>query len=354
MSIQVKNSAFQVGESFPKYKAAAVQAASVFLDREGSTEKACALIEEAAQNGARFIAFPECFIPGYCYWTANLRFSQQKVLKEEFFNQAVMIPSSTTDKLCETARKYNVFVAIGINERDNKTLYDTMLYIDQTGKIVGKHRKFKPIGPEKLMWGDGNGAYHKVVPTEFGRLGSLMGMEHASVLPGYALGGMAEQLHVAAWAAPDILDDSVTRICARHHAMSYNTFVICPMGVLDEAVADKLGLPHDALPLRNSWSGIIEPGTGRIIAQCEHPDQDEIVYADIDLAVTVPNYFHHEPNGHYCGCQFKLLFDARDTTPFHVVDSFSGISCVQSTENPSAYDPFATPTVPVSPAEEDV
>ena len=49
-------------------RAAAVQAAPVFLDREATTEKACALIKAAAANGARVIGFPEGFIPAHPIW----------------------------------------------------------------------------------------------------------------------------------------------------------------------------------------------------------------------------------------------------------------------------------------------
>ena len=54
-----------MGDTFPKFKAAAIQAAPVFLNREATTEKACRLIEEAAGKGARLIAFPEVYIPAY-------------------------------------------------------------------------------------------------------------------------------------------------------------------------------------------------------------------------------------------------------------------------------------------------
>jgi nitrilase len=57
-----------MGDIFAKFKAAAVQAAPVFLDREASIEKACSLIKTAGENGADLIVLPEVFIPGGPYW----------------------------------------------------------------------------------------------------------------------------------------------------------------------------------------------------------------------------------------------------------------------------------------------
>lgn len=56
------------GDTSPKFKAAAVHAASPFLDREAGVAKTVRLIDEAAGAGAKLIVFPETFIPGYPFW----------------------------------------------------------------------------------------------------------------------------------------------------------------------------------------------------------------------------------------------------------------------------------------------
>jgi nitrilase len=49
-------------------KAAAVQSEPAWLDLQASVRKTCSLITEAAQNGAKIVAFPELWIPGYPGW----------------------------------------------------------------------------------------------------------------------------------------------------------------------------------------------------------------------------------------------------------------------------------------------
>ena len=49
-------------------KAAVVQAEPEWFDLQGTVNKTCRLIEQAAANGANIVAFPELFIPGYPTW----------------------------------------------------------------------------------------------------------------------------------------------------------------------------------------------------------------------------------------------------------------------------------------------
>src|SRR2546426_5616347 len=96
-----------MGDEYPVVKVAAVQAASVFLDREGSTEKACRLIREAGRNGARVIAFPEGFIPAHPVWhhrhAATGAIANR--LAVELFKNSVENPDAEIDALRSRARR---------------------------------------------------------------------------------------------------------------------------------------------------------------------------------------------------------------------------------------------------------
>ncbi|WP_245470719.1 nitrilase-related carbon-nitrogen hydrolase [Bradyrhizobium guangzhouense] len=48
-----------------RFKAAAVQASPVYLNASATADKAASLVREAAADGARLVAFPEVFVPGY-------------------------------------------------------------------------------------------------------------------------------------------------------------------------------------------------------------------------------------------------------------------------------------------------
>lgn len=190
-------------EEYPRFRAAAVQAAPVFLDKEATIEKACRLIKEAADNGANLIVFPEAYIPTYPYWPKEIRGRSPGYRAfVKLFKNSVEIPSRDTDILCEAARKAAAYVVMGLNERDKElkgTLYNTCLFIDKTGRIMGKHRKLMPTYGERCVWGLGDGSDLKVFDTDYGRMGGLICGEHFMTLSRFALFAKGEQIHVAQW-----------------------------------------------------------------------------------------------------------------------------------------------------------
>ena len=78
-----------MGDEYPKFTVAAVQAASVFFDRDKTIDKAVRLIEEAADKGAVIIGFPELFIAGHLgTWYTTKKYNPMQVEKE-FFLQLI-------------------------------------------------------------------------------------------------------------------------------------------------------------------------------------------------------------------------------------------------------------------------
>ena len=157
---------------------AAAQAAPVFLDRAAPLEKACDLIAEAGRAGARLVVFPEAFIPTYPDWVWAVPSGEEGLLNDlyaELLDQAVTIPSDSTDVLCRAARGAGVYVVIGMSERNaeasNASLYNTLLYVDAQGRILGRHRKLVPTGGERLVWAQGDGSTLDVYDTPLGKLG---------------------------------------------------------------------------------------------------------------------------------------------------------------------------------------
>ena len=146
------------------FVAGAVQASPVFLDRDATVEKGVRLIEEAAGNGAKLVAFPETSIPacpGWIYGAAGWDDPRSKRTFARLQRNAVEVPSAATDALCDAARAAGAHVVVGIHERDTEfstgTIYNSLLFISGEGEILGIHRKLVPTHAERIVWGRGGG-----------------------------------------------------------------------------------------------------------------------------------------------------------------------------------------------------
>ncbi|MGH7889396.1 MAG: carbon-nitrogen hydrolase family protein [Thermodesulfobacteriota bacterium] len=277
-----------MSENSAKFLAAAVQTAPVFLNKDETIGKVSILIEEASENGAELIVFPEALIPTYPYWPKDLGTGPERKLVldafTELYKNSVEIPSKDTDKLSEAARKAGAYVIIGVNERDGGTLYNTMLFIDKNGNM-GKRRKLMSIDSEKCIWGMGMAEDLRVFDTEFGKLGGFFCYEHHLTLAKYAMFTKGEQIHAGLWAGHGFVKPTMD-FASRQYAFEGQVFVIAASLYINEDMI------LDSFPLKKhtKWdfpggSGIINP-RGEYLAGPLY-DKEGILYAEIDTEIII-------------------------------------------------------------------
>ncbi|HEY3341509.1 MAG TPA: carbon-nitrogen hydrolase family protein [Anaerolineae bacterium] len=187
------------------FRVAAAQFAPVFLNRQATVDKACGLIARAGGEGIALLAFPESYIPAYPDWVWSVPAGDDGLLQElyaAFVANAVDVPGPETDRLCQAARQAGVFVVMGVSERNHEasgaSLYNTLLYIDAQGNLLGKHRKLVPTAGERLVWAQGDGSTLAVYDTPLGHISGLICWENYMPLARYALYAWGVQVYVAA------------------------------------------------------------------------------------------------------------------------------------------------------------
>ncbi|MFQ5675710.1 MAG: carbon-nitrogen hydrolase family protein [bacterium] len=288
-----------------KVKVAAAQAAPVFLNRKETVERACTLIAQAGREGAKLVVFPEVFISGYPDWVWVVPNSHGAVLNDlyaELLDNAVSIPDEATKQLCRAAKSAKIHVAIGMNERNseasNSSLYNTLLFIDDQGDIMGKHRKLMPTGGERLVWAQGDGSTLHVFETPFARLGGLICWENYMPLARNAIyAGGTQILVVPTWDKSENWLQSL-----KHIAREGGLFVVsCCMGIRMNDIPDRYEFKK-AYPEGREWinagnSCIVNP-KGEIIAGPLEMQQD-ILYAEIDLSLVAAAKRMFDAAGHY-------------------------------------------------------
>ncbi|ATA55581.1 aliphatic nitrilase [Variovorax boronicumulans] len=311
----------------PKFKAAAVQAAPVYLDTDATIDKACALVAEAAAHGATLIAFPEVFVAGYPYWNWVMNPIEGSPWFERLCRSAIEVPGPQVQRLQQAARSHGVHVVIGVNERSPTgvgTLYNTLLTIGPDGALLGRHRKLVPTWAEKLTWANGDASSLRVHQTAVGPLGSLACGENTNTLARFSLLAQGELVHVASYislpvAPPDYDMAEAIRLRAAAHSFEGKVFTVVSCSTVSEDIIEAMAATHpksrELLSRRSSaFSGILGPD-GRVIGK-PLIDEEGIVYADIDLSRCIQPRQMHDITGHYNRFDiFDLRVDRRGLAP---------------------------------------
>ncbi|MHC2633661.1 nitrilase [Bradyrhizobium liaoningense] len=324
----------------PRFKAAAVHAAPVFLDRSATTKKAISLIREAAAAGAEIVAFSETFIPAFPVWAALWAPIDNHDLFVRMADQSVLVDGPEIKAIRDEARALGVVVSIGISEKSPASvgaIWNSNLLIGEDGEILNHHRKLVPTFYEKLIWSGGDGAGLRVVDTRFGKIGQLICGENTNPLARYSLMAQGEQLHISSWPPvwptrrPAVGGNyhiaAATRIRASAHCFEAKVFGLVTAGVLDKAARDMLvardaAAVLDATPRAETF--FLDP-TGEQIGEALR-DEEGILYAEIDLNRCVEPKQFHDVVGYYNRFDiFDLSVNRRRLNPV----SFTGNAASQ-------------------------
>lgn len=302
-------------QTYPAFRACAAHVSSIFLDAERTVDKTVSLIGEAARGGASIVAFPESFVPGFPIWAALQAPISGHDLFRALASQSVMVPGPEVQRLCEAARRHGVHVSIGISEATRASvgcLWNSNLLIGPDGSILNHHRKLVPTFFEKLIWANGDAAGLKVAETEIGRVGMLICGENTNPLARYALMAQGEQFHISSypptWPTRD--PDEVgrydlaeaIRVRAGAHAFEAKVFNIVSSGVVDKTMEERI------VPLGTEAVRILRE-TPRGVSMILGPDaapvgptlseEEGLLYADIDLSLSVELKQFHDVVGYY-------------------------------------------------------
>ncbi len=316
----------------PRFKAAAIQASPVYLNASATADKAASLVREAAANGAKLVAFPEVFVPGYPYWNWITDPVTGSAWFEKLAKTSVIVPGPEVDVVRKAARDTGCHVVLGVNERSPVslgTIYNTLVFIGPDGALLGKHRKLVPTWAEKLTWTGGDGSSLRVYDTEVGRLGGLACGENTNTLARFALLGQGELVHVASYislpvAPPDYDMAEAIKLRAIAHSFEGKIFTIVSCSTVSEEIitAMETVVPDARARLQrksSAFSGIIGPD-GRVVGD-PLIDDEGIVYADIDLERCIQPKQMHDIVGHYNRFDiFDLRVNRRPLAPLGLIE----------------------------------
>jgi nitrilase len=255
------------------------------------------------------VAFPEAFVPGYPYWNWIKTPLQGSQWFEKLYRASVDVPGDHVSRLCTAAKESDVYVVIGINERDGislGTIYNSTLIIGADGELLGRHRKLVPTWAEKLTWAGGDGSGLNVYRTEIAPIGVLACGENTNTLARFALLAQGELVHVATYIALPVATNydmvEAIKIRAGAHSFEGKIFTVVACSTINEDMITQLTAddPEGAALLRRrpaAFSGIFGPD-GRLMTE-PLIDVEGIVYAEIDLGKCIQPKQMHDIIGHY-------------------------------------------------------
>ena len=300
-------------------KIAVIQGAPVMFDKDACTAKAIKLINECAEKGAELVVFPELFIPCYPYgmtvgFTVGARTSDGRKDWKLYYDNSILADGPEMAEIVQAAVKNKVYVSIGYSEVDpvTATLYNSNMMISPEGEKMN-HRKLKPTGSERVVFGDADRDYFPVMDTPWGPMGCLICWESYMPLARVALYQKGVSLYISANTNDNAeWQDTVRHIAIEGHCYFINcdmffTRDMYPQGLSEPSKAEIAKLPDIVC---RGGSNIIDP-FGHVVGETIW-DKEGIIFAELDMEKVPASRMEHDVCGHYARPDaLKLTIDDR-------------------------------------------
>ncbi|BAO76024.1 nitrilase [Winogradskyella sp. PG-2] len=284
------------------------QIAPVWLDKSATLKKIENSIMEAAKENCELIVFGEALLPGYPFWLALTGGAEwdKKVNKElhaHYVSNSICIEKGELDSVCQLAKKNEIAIYLGVMERPTDrgghSIYASLVYINEEGKVQSVHRKLQPTYDERLTWAPGDGNGLQVHSLKAFTLGGLNCWENWMPLPRTALYGQGENLHIAVWPGSNHNTKDITRFIARES----RSYVVSVSSLMSKADFPN-GTPHlDTIlkdapdTLANGGSCIAGPDGEWLIEPVLH--KEGLIIQSIDFNRVLEERQNFDPVGHY-------------------------------------------------------
>ena len=289
-------------------KIAMAQIAPVWLDKSATLQKVENSIKEAAKEHCELVVFGEALLPGYPFWLALTGGAEwntklNKELHAHYVSNSICIEKDELDSVCKLAEQYKIAIYLGIMERPTDrgghSIYASLVYINENGKVKSVHRKLQPTYDERLTWAPGDGNGLKVHPLKAFTVGGLNCWENWMPLPRTALYGQGENLHIAVWPGSDHNTKDITRFIARES----RSYVISVSSLMSKTDFPK-NTPHLEEILKNApdtlangGSCIAGPDGEWIVEPVLH--KEGLIIQTIDFNRVLEERQNFDPVGHY-------------------------------------------------------
>jgi len=290
-------------------KVAAFQAEPAWWDLKAGVAKSISLIKEAASNGAELIGFPESFIPGYpmAIWAQGFN----PAFLAKFQKNSLSVQSEEFKEILAATKEAGIWVVLGFSEIDGGSMYAATTIINSEGVVVLHRRKLKATGQERTVWGDAPAdSLQSAVKGPGGVIiGGLNCWEHLQPLLRFHHYSLGVQVHVASWpycdsvanGAPPQLSSDAQILQSKFTALEGQMFVIASTALLSPKNAELCGVKGTGtweMPMGGGFAAIYAPD-GTQLTPTTAPDQEVILYADIDLDATKIAKLTADAVGHY-------------------------------------------------------